>query len=188
RYQRAPLLAAHQDEEPEETERTETPEEPGTLVAAQLNLSRSTVYVYDVDADNALGARAQSTAPGSNLFDIGLDKYGETLLTGAGGRNATQAYATDDLSGRGSYYTGYHPLAVAASPDDGYVVNGVRAAGDDIYIYETGGVVPEERIDVSTDVLAPRGLTWSSDMEHLYAVTVPPAGGPPTLHVIHDAV
>jgi hypothetical protein len=35
-----------------------------------------------------------------------------------GSRNATQAYAIDDLSGRGSYYTGYYPVAVAAAPDD----------------------------------------------------------------------
>ncbi|GLY93882.1 hypothetical protein [Actinoplanes sp. NBRC 103695] len=181
RFQRAPLLAAH-FEEVEEGE----PYQAGTLVAAQLNLSLSTVYVYDITEDNGLSTRASSTAPGSNLFDIGLDKYGETLLTGAGGRNATQAYATSNLSGRGSYYTGYHPLAVAAAPDDCYVVSGVRSTGDDIYLYETGGVAPEKRIDISEDVLAPRGLTWSDDMEHLYAVTLPPTGGAPELHVIHD--
>jgi hypothetical protein len=176
RFQRAPLLAAHAGDE----------EEPGTLVAGQPNLSLSTVYVYDIGPDNGLTTRASSSAPGSNLYDIALDKYGETLLTGAGGRNATQAYATADLSGRGSYYTGYHPLAVAAAPDDCYVVSGVRAAGDDIYLYETGGVVPERRIDITGDVLAPRGLIFSDDMEHLYAVSVPAAGGAPELHVIHD--
>ncbi|MFG1605154.1 YncE family protein [Actinoplanes sp. NPDC049265] len=177
RFQRAPLLAVRDDGDPDER---------GTLVAAQLNLSFSTVSVYDIGEDRGLTSRASSSAPGSNLFDIGLDQYGETLLTGAGGRNATQAYATADLSGRGSYYTGYHPLAVAASPDDCYVVSGVRATGDDIYLYETGGVVPEKRIDITDDVLAPRGLTFSDDMEHLYAVTVPAAGGAPELHVIHD--
>lgn len=182
RFQRAPLLAAH----PSTPAEGDEPFQAGTLVAAQLNLSLSTVYVYNINEDNGLTQRASSTAPGSNLFDIGLDKYGETLLTGAGGRNATQAYATADLSGRGSYYTGYHPLAVAAAPDDCYVVSGVRSTADDIYLYETGGVVPEKRIDISDDVLAPRGLTWSDDMEHLYAVTVPPAGGAPELHVIHD--
>ena len=176
RFQRAPLLEA----------RAGAAE--GPLVAAQLNLSLSTVYVYDIDEDGALKTKTSGTAPGSNLNDISIDKYGQTLLTGAGGRNATQAYATADLSGRGSYYTGYYPLAVAAAPDDYHVANGVRATGDDIYIYETGGVVPEARIDVSTDVLAPRGLIWAPKGDHLYAITQPPTGGAPTLHVFHDPV
>lgn len=173
RFQRAPLLAGHDDE-------------AGPLVAAQLNLSLSAVYVYDVGATHDLTTRTSATAPGSNLHDIGLDKYGETLLTGAASRNATQAWATADLSGRGSYYTGYYPLAVAASPDDFHVANGVRATGDDIYVYETGGVVPERGIDITDDVLAPRGLTWSPDSETLYAVSVPPTGSAPTLHVIDN--
>ncbi|MEU8236181.1 hypothetical protein AB0C12_41880 [Actinoplanes sp. NPDC048967] len=174
RFQRAPLLAARADEP------------AGPLVAAQLNLSLSTVYVYDIAEDGALTTKTSGTAPGSNLNDISIDKYGQTLLTGAGSRNATQAYATDDLSGRGSYYTGYYPVAVAAAPDDYHVANGVRASGDDIYVYETGGVVPERRIDLSSDVLAPRGLVWSPDSETLYAVTQPAAGGAPTLHVIDN--
>ena len=135
---------------------------------------------------SVLTTRTSGTAPGSNLNDISIDKYGQTLLTGAGSRNATQAYAIDDLSGRGSYYTGYYPVAVAAAPDDYHVANGVRATGDDIYVYETGGVVPERRIDITTDVLAPRGLVWSPDSETLYAVTQPAAGGAPTLHVIDN--
>ncbi|MGW4947750.1 YncE family protein [Actinoplanes sp. NPDC004185] len=175
RFQRAPLLAAHNAA-------------TGPLVAAQLNLSQSTVYIYDISDNGALSTKTSGTAPGSNLNDISIDKYGQTLLTGAGSRNATQAYATADLSGRGSYYTGYYPTAVAAAPDDYHVANGVRATGDDIYIYETGGVVPEARIDISTDVLVPRGLVWSPDSTHLYAITAPPAGGAPTLHVIHDPV
>jgi sugar lactone lactonase YvrE len=173
RFQHAPLLAARDHA-------------AGPLVAAQLNLSLSTVYVYDIGTAGDLTTKASGTAPGSNLNDISIDKYGQTLLTGAGSRNATQAYATADLSGRGSYYTGYYPLAVAASPDDFHVANGVRATGDDIYVYETGGVVPERRLDITDDVLAPRGLVWSPDSRTLYAVTQPPAGTTPTLHVIHD--
>jgi hypothetical protein len=115
-----------------------------------------------------------------------VDKYGETLFTGAGSRNATQAYATADLSGRGSYYTGYYPLAVAQSPDGFHLANGVRATGDDVYVYEMGGVIPESRLDVSSDVVAPRGVTWSPDSSRLYVVTQPPAGGEPTLHVVNN--
>jgi DNA-binding beta-propeller fold protein YncE len=171
RFQRAPLLTARDNP-------------AGPLVAGQPNLSLSTVYVYRVATGGALTTQASGTAPGSNLNDIGLDKYGETLLTGAGSRNATQAWATADLSGRGSYYTGYHPVAVAASPDGFHVANGVRANGDDVYVYETGGVVPERRLDLTGDVVAPRGITWSPDSQRLYVVTQPAAGGPPTLRVV----
>jgi sugar lactone lactonase YvrE len=173
RFQRAPLLAARDNA-------------AGPLVAGQPNLSLSTVYVYSINATADLATQTSSTAPGSNLNDIAVDKYGETLFTGAGSRNATQAYATADLSGRGSYYTGYYPLAVAQSPDGFHLANGVRATGDDIYVYEMGGIIPEERLNVSTDVVAPRGVTWSPDSETLYVVTQPPAGGPPELHVEND--
>jgi sugar lactone lactonase YvrE len=173
RFQRAPLLAAPDNA-------------AGPLVAGQPNLSLSTVYVYAIDTAGALSTQASSTAPGSNLNDIAVDRYGQTLFTGAGSRNATQAYATADLSGRGSYYTGYYPLAVAQSPDGFHIANGVRSTGDDVYVYEMGGVVPEERLDVSSDVMAPRGLAWSPDSERLYVMTQPPAGGSPELHVERD--
>lgn len=175
RFQRAPLLTA-------------LPDGTSPLVAGQPQLSRSTVYVYDITATNTLATRTSGTAPGSNLHDIALDDYGQTLFTGAGSRNAAPAYSTVDLSGRGSYYTGYYPLAVAASPDGFHLAAGVRSTGDDVYIYEIGGVVPERRIDLSDDVLAPRGLTWSPDSDTLYAVTVPPAGGAPTLRVLRYPV
>ncbi|MDG4822021.1 hypothetical protein O7635_09155 [Asanoa sp. WMMD1127] len=170
RFQRAPLLAAH-------------PDPAGPLVVGQPNLSLSTVYVYNVGTNNALSTAASSTAPGSNLHDVALDKYGQTLFTAAGSKNATQAYATADLSGRGSYYTGYYPLAVAQSPDGFHIANAVRSTGDDVYIYEMGGVIPEQRLNVSTDVVTPRGIAWSPDSDDLYVITQPPAGGPPTLHV-----
>jgi YVTN family beta-propeller protein len=173
RFQRAPLLAARDNP-------------AGPLVAGQPNLSLSTVYVYTVNTNGSLTTRTSGTAPGSNLNDLGLDKYGETLFTGAGSRNATQAYSTADLSGRGSYYTGYHPVAVAASPDGFHIANGVRANGNDVYVYEIGGVVPERQLDLTADVVAPRGITWSPDSQRLYVVTQSAAGGAPTLHVVSN--
>jgi sugar lactone lactonase YvrE len=170
RFQRAPLLAARDDA-------------AGPLVAGQPNLSLSTVYVYAIDGNGALSTQASGSAPGSNLNDIALDRSGQTLFTAAGSRNATQAYATADLSGRGSYYTGYYPLAAAQSPDGYHIANGVRSTGDDVYVYEMGGVQPERRIDVGTEVVVPRGVTWSPDSDRLYIVTQPPAGGAPSLHV-----
>ncbi|MDP9794714.1 hypothetical protein J2S43_003226 [Catenuloplanes nepalensis] len=173
RFQRAPMITARDDV-------------AGPLVAGQPQLSLSTVYVYDIDASTReLSRRTSGTAPGSNLNDIALDGYGETLFTGAGSRNAVPAYATADLSGRGSYHTGYHPVAVAPSPDDAYLATGVRSTSDDIYVYEIGGVQPERRIDLGNDVvLAARGLAWRPAESWLYAVTVPPAGGAPSLHVL----
>ena len=67
-----------------------------------------------------------------------------------------------------------------------HLANGVRATGDDVYVYEMGGVIPERRLDISADVVAPRGLVWAPDGDSLHVVTQPPAGGPPTLHVVGD--
>lgn len=174
RFQRAPLVTAPDDCE-------------GPLVAGQPQLSLSTVYVYAINAKtNQLTTRTSGTAPGSNLYDIALDRYADTLFTGAGSRNSALAYSTDDLSGRGSYYSGYYPLAVAPSPDGYHLAVGVRATGDDVYVYEIGGVVPERRLNLTGNVLAPRGLRFSPDSETLYAISQPPAGGAPTLHVVHD--
>ncbi|SCL62225.1 YncE family protein [Micromonospora yangpuensis] len=170
-FQRAPLVTAHDDC-------------AGPLVAGQPYLSLSTVYVYDVDDAHELDTRTSGTAPGSNLYDIALDQRGEILFTGAGSRNNAPAYSTEDLSGRGSYHSGYHPLAVAPTADDLHIAVGVRATGDDVYVYELGGVIPTERLDLTGDVLAPRGLAWSADGDTLYAVSEPPAGGSPTLHVV----
>ncbi|GAB7038304.1 MULTISPECIES: hypothetical protein [Catenuloplanes] len=158
----------------------------GPVVAGQPQLSLSTVYVYDVDTGaNTLTQRTSGTAPGGNLNEIALDGYGETLFTGAGSRNAVPAYATADLSGRGSYCTGYHPVAVAPSPDGGYPATGVRSTGDDVYVYEIGGVQPERRVDLGNDVvLAARGLAWRPAEPWLYAITTPPAGGAPGPHVL----
>lgn len=61
----------------------------------------------------------------------------------------------------------------------------MRATGDDIYVYETGGVQPVRRIDLGDDVvLAARGLAWRPAESWLYAITTPPAGGAPSLHVL----
>lgn len=173
RFQRAPLLASAAGT-------------AGTLVAGQPGLSRSTVYVYEVDGAGVLSTKTSGTAPGSNLYDLALDRAGETLFTAAGSRNTTQAYATADLAGRGSYFTGYHPVAVAPAPDDEHIAHGVRTSGDDVFIYHPGDATAERTLDVTSDVLAPRGLAWSADNRTLYAVTEPPAGGAPTLHVVPE--
>lgn len=176
RFQRAPLLTAVADCA------------EGPLVAGQPQLSLSTVYVYDIDPQTqALTRRTSGTAPGSNLNDLAIEKYGDTFFTAAGSRNTVPAYATADLSGRGSYYTGYYPLAVAPAPDGWFLATGVRSTSDDIYFWEIGGVQPITRINLGDDVvLASRGLAWAQSLDHywLYAITQSPTGGQPTLHII----
>lgn len=171
RFLRAPVLASADDSD-------------GPLVASQLALSRSTSWAYTVD-DNALVSRASSDAAGSNLVDTDVDATGELLYTASRSTNDFPAYETKDLVGRGAYRVGQHPAAVSISPDDRYLALGIQNPGDDVFVYEPGGVLPVDRLDVTTDVVALRGLAWSKYAGELFVITVGANGGSPTLRIIH---
>ena len=173
RFLRAPVLAAA---DPDRAE--------GPLVASQLALSRSTSWVYTVSDTNALQVRTSSDAPGSNLVDTDVDATGELLYTASRSTNDFPAYETTGLAGRGAYRVGYYPAAVSISPNDEYLALGIQNPDNDVFIYEPGGVLPVERLDVTDDVVALRGLAWSRYADKLFAVTVGATGGSPTLEIV----
>ncbi|MEJ3743811.1 hypothetical protein WEI85_11030 [Actinomycetes bacterium KLBMP 9797] len=170
-FQRAPLLAA-------------VPDADGPLVAGQLELSLSTVYVYAV-ANGALSTQTSGTAPGSNLTDATLSPDGVTLFTASGSRNHVPGYATADLARRGAYDTGYYPNAVVASPNGRWLATGRHHADDDLLTWAVDGTSPLDSIDLTDEgVLVPRGLAWSGDSKQIFAVTQSPTGGAPSLHTV----
>ncbi|GLY93916.1 hypothetical protein Acsp02_11720 [Actinoplanes sp. NBRC 103695] len=170
RFLRAPVLASADDAD-------------GPLVASQLAMSRSTSWAYTVD-DNALVSKASSDAPGSNLVDTDVDATGELLYTASRSTNDFPAYETTGLTGRGAYRVGNHPAAVSISPDDQYLALGIQNPGNDVLIYEPGGVLPVNRLDITEDVVALRGLAWSEYATKLFVITVVTSSGPPTLRII----
>jgi YVTN family beta-propeller protein len=172
RFEQAPVL-------------TSTGRDTGPLVAGQPQLSQSTAYVFDV-AGPALTLHGSSDAPGSNLADLALSPDAATLYTAVRSRPDVPAYDAGTFAGRGAYQTGYYPVAVAPSPDGKRLAGGVQNPDDDIVVYKIGKSDPDRRIDISEDVLAPRGLAWSADSKRLFAVTQGPLGGAPTVRVAVD--
>jgi len=172
RFVRAPVLASGSADDAD-----------GPLVASQLALSRSTSWVYTVE-DNALKAKTSSDAPGSNLVDTDVDATGELVYTASRSTNDFPAYETTALAGRGAYRVGYYPAAVSVSPDDQYIALGIQNPDNDVFIYEPGGVLPVQRLDITEDVVALRGLAWARYTSRLFVITVGATGGSPTLRII----
>jgi YVTN family beta-propeller protein len=157
----------------------------GPLVAGRVELSLSTVYVYAVDG-GALTERTSSQAPGSNLADAAVSADGSTLYTACRSRSDVPAYETTAFAGRGVYSTGYYPVAAAPSPDGKLVGLGIQNPADDVVVYKLGATDPKRHIDLTDDVLAPRGLAWSADSKTLFVVTQPVTGGAPTVHAVSN--
>ncbi|MCW6009390.1 hypothetical protein K1W54_33330 [Micromonospora sp. CPCC 205371] len=171
-FQRAPLL-------------TSAPAETGPVVAGQLALSLSTVRVYTV-ANGTLTAGATGDVVGSSLADLSVAPSGATMFSASGSRDHAEAFAPADLSRRGAYATGFRPNAVAASPDGAYLAIGRNTSGnDDVWVYEDGGSVPVKTIDLASgDVVATRGVAWSSDLKRLFVVVQSANSAVPSLETI----
>lgn len=171
-FQRAPLLSS-------------TGADAGPLVAGQLSLSLSTVRVFTV-AGGTLTEDVSGDVVGASLNDISLAPNAVTFFTASGSRDHAEAFAPGDLSGRGSYATGFRPNAVAVSPDNGFVAIGRNTSGaDDVFVYEDGGSVPVNAFDLdSGDLVAPRGVAWSGDQKRLFVITQTATNAAPHLFVI----
>jgi YVTN family beta-propeller protein len=170
RFQKAPLLTA-------------TPDADGPVVAGQAELSLSTIRIYAV-ASGKLESRAAGNFVGSDLADLALSPDGATVYTASGSRDHIEAFATADLSRAGAYHSGTYPNSVAASSDGKYIAAGVRNPRDDAYLYLTGGAEPQNILNLTDEVLAPRGLIWAEGTKRLFAITRPANGTAPTLKVI----
>ncbi|SER98661.1 hypothetical protein [Lentzea albida] len=141
-----------------------------TVVAGQLTTSLSGVHVYRAEA-GGLTPGASGDAPGGNLTDVALSPDGTGMYTAAGSRTQVQGFATEDLSGRGSYSTGPYPNAVAPSPNTTHVATGAYTTRSKaITIFPVGGTVATRSYDLGGAVPADRGLAWSADSQRLYAV------------------
>lgn len=142
-----------------------------TLVAGQLATSLSDVHVYR-SANGVLTPGASGEVTGSNLADVGLSPDGATAYTAAGSRTAVQAFATENLSGRGSYETGPYPNAVATSKDAVHVAAGAYTTRTKaVNIFRSGQTTPVKSYGLDGYVLANRGLAWAGDNKQLFAVT-----------------
>ncbi len=171
-FQRAPLLAS-------------TGTDAGPVVAGQLSLSLSTVRVFSV-AGGALTPGATGDVVGSSLADLSLRSDGTELSSASGSRDHVESFASADLSRRGAYTTGSHPNSVAVAPNDDFVAMARTTSGrDDVLVYESGGIVPVNTVDLpATDLVATRGLAWSKDLKKLFIVTQKANDTTPSLSIV----
>jgi DNA-binding beta-propeller fold protein YncE len=142
----------------------------GPVVAGQLELSLSNVHVYSV-AGATLAPGAAGEVVGSNLTAVAVSPDGLSVYTASGSRDHVAAFATHDLSGRGSYSTGAYPNAVAPTGDGKYVATGAYTSRiKAVTVFEVGETVPAKTFSLDGSVLANRGLAWSADNQRLFAV------------------
>ncbi len=119
--------------------------------------------------------RAQSTSFSNcdNQQDLAVVPGGSEFVLACGAPYAHYRYSTADLSQQGSYASTNYPDAVAID-SAGDVAAGIMSnpSAPDIYVYQQGGDVPLNtyNLGASGANLAPRGLAWSPDGSHLFAV------------------
>jgi DNA-binding beta-propeller fold protein YncE len=143
----------------------------GPLVATQLELSLADSHVFTVSAGELVTGPAGEVF-GSNVLDVGLSPDGSTLESAAGSRDRVEAFATTDLARRGTYATGPHPNAVRVSADGKHVAVGAYTSRSKaIWVFAVDAATPVNSYGLDGDVLANRGLAWSTDSRYLFAIT-----------------
>jgi hypothetical protein len=127
---------------------------------------------------------------GGDLADLTPTHSGDQLLMAASAPNDVQTFDDADLSIAHSYPTGSFPDAVALSPSGGQVVGGSESGtGPDVYLFNAGGTAKLTDWSFPTaELLYPRGLAFSADGSHIYAVTAGASDAGPVLHVLSTIV
>ena len=127
---------------------------------------------------------------GGELSDIAPAASADQLLMAADFPNDVQTFNTTDLGLAHSYPTGSYPNAVAVSPSGGQVAGGSDSGtGPDVYLFSAGGTAKLTDWSFPTaELLYPRGLAFSSDGSHIYAVTSGLSDAGPLLHVLSTIV
>ncbi|GAA3942973.1 hypothetical protein GCM10022629_62360 [Amorphoplanes auranticolor] len=114
----------------------------------------------------------------------GVGPLDTAVYTASRSTNDFPAYETTALAGRGAYRVGCYPVAVSVSPDDQYIALGIQNPDNDVVSYEPGGVLPVQRLDITEDVVALRGLARARYTSRLFVITMGATGGSPALRII----
>lgn len=127
---------------------------------------------------------------GGELSDMAPATSADQLLMAADFPNDVQAFDVTGLSPAHSYPTGSYPNAVAVSPSGGQVAGGSESGtGPDVYLFASGGTTKLTDWSFATaELLYPRGLAFSADGSHIYAVTSGLSDAGPLLHVLSTVV
>ncbi|WP_327287526.1 hypothetical protein [Streptomyces sp. NBC_01198] len=156
-----------------------SPAAPGTLVAADQNLSPGYISVYDVSGTTLLPhTTVREPGGSSNFSDLAIAPDGRTLLTASGAPYHHPSFSLPDLTEGHTYPSTNYPTAVAVSPR-GDVAAGVDSIepDPDVYLYRTGADTPYRTVFLppatgyEAGYLRPRGLAWAPDGSRLFAIS-----------------
>jgi hypothetical protein len=127
---------------------------------------------------------------GGALADMTPTPSGDRVVMAASTPNDVQTFNDADFSLSHSYPTGSFPDAVAISPGGGQLAGGSESGtGPDVYLFNAGGAAKLTSWSFPTaELLYPRGLAFSADGSHIYAVTSGASDAGPMLHVLSTIV
>lgn len=166
-----------------------SPANPNWLVIGEAHQSPTVGYVEDVTdpAHPVQLAYKFDLGGGGNLQDLAISPDGEQLLTASGAPYQINAFSLPTLGSAGVYPTTNYPNAAAFSPDGLEIAGGSDAVyGKDVWLFDSGNSTPTATWDFggTNDELYPRGLAFSSDSKHLFAVSRGQNGTSVVLHVL----
>jgi hypothetical protein len=156
-----------------------TPVHPDWLVVGESGLSSPSVVLEDVT--NPASVTPIGQTPGvDNVSDLAVTPDGSTLLLVARGDYRVSSFALPSMEPSTVYPTDPYPNSVAVSPSGGKIAGGsYSTASTDVWIFNTGNTTPQAKTDFgSAETLLPRGLAFSPDGTHVYAVSSAISGAP----------
>jgi sugar lactone lactonase YvrE len=171
----------------------DTPVHPDWLVFGEAGLDPASVAVEDVSDPSAPSMIATNTlaANAGYLRDLAVNSAGTTLLTASNTPSDIQAYTLPGLTLSHSYPIASYPDAVAASPSSGQVAGGSESgSGADVSLFAGGAAsaLTSWSFSPSSELTYARGVAFSPDGQHLYAVTAGASDAGPVLHVLSTVV
>lgn len=157
------------------------PTTQGTLIAVDSKPDPTMIVAYNVSGYTAAPASTPVaennalTACAGTLDDMAVTANGGQVILACTGNAAEIGYNAATLApvAAADYPGGATPDAVAIAPDDSGIATGTGAAASAaLSVFHTGATVPvlSDRLASSGEVVAPAGLSWTSDAIRLAAV------------------
>ncbi|WP_258314640.1 YncE family protein [Streptomyces sp. Act143] len=147
------------------------PDNPGTLLALDTNISSGPMVVYDISSGTPVLRATEDK--GGFYKDAALTPDGQNVVVAGPGTRALTEYRLSDLAQVRTYPVPSNPLTVAVAPD-GTVAATVLDTDDvgDTYVFPTDPSKPVNVRNLSHDWMPGGHLTnWSADGGRLFLVT-----------------
>ena len=148
------------------------PDNPGTLLALDGNISSGPIVVYDISSGTP--AIRVSAEKGGSYNDAALTPDGQNVVVAGPGTRALTEYRLSDLSQVRTFPTVSQPQTVSIAPD-GTVAATVLDTDDvgDTYVFSNDPALPTSVRNLSHSYMPGGGhsTTWSADGSQLFVLT-----------------